>query len=136
MTVTNATAGRLARGELAVRRRQMECIGDPKRRLVAARNLVAAKEAGAAYWRGWKGAELVFKDGTKTEFDARARSWRTGRLGETGTQFSNRFALSPINAMRVALGEAGDVGARMGCVRAVANKDRDGCFWVHPITKV
>jgi CRISPR/Cas system-associated endonuclease Cas1 len=43
LTVVSATAGRLARGELAIRQRQMACIDDPKRRLVAARNLVAAK---------------------------------------------------------------------------------------------
>jgi CRISPR/Cas system-associated endonuclease Cas1 len=45
LTVANAIAGRLARAELAIRRRQMECMLDPKHRLVAARNLVAAKIA-------------------------------------------------------------------------------------------
>lgn len=113
LAVVNAAGGRLARGELAMRRRQMECVLNPKRRLAAARELVMAKigmlgldpgigligkaakvqsiedamvieaEAGAIYRRSWKGQELVFKDGTKTVFDARARSWRTGRLGET-----------------------------------------------------
>jgi hypothetical protein len=54
-------------------------------------------EAGATYWRSWKGRQLTFTDGTFILFTARARSWRTGRMGETGKQFSNRFALDPFN---------------------------------------
>jgi len=50
-------------------------------------------------WRLRKGFPLTFKDGSTLAFGARARSWRTARLGETGKQFSNRFALDPFNAM-------------------------------------
>lgn len=39
----DAPAGRLARRELALRRRQMECVLDPARRLVVAQAIVAAK---------------------------------------------------------------------------------------------
>lgn len=131
LTIVNSASGQLARKELDARRRQMECILDPKRKLAAARMLIDAKiktlgldpvtrrtlarkgakassiedamivetEAGAAYWRGWKDQALTFKDGTQVEFNTRARSWRTGRLGETGRQFGNRFALHPVNAM-------------------------------------
>jgi CRISPR/Cas system-associated endonuclease Cas1 len=43
LTVANATAGRLARGELKARIRQMECVLDEDRRLAAAKWLVIAK---------------------------------------------------------------------------------------------
>ena len=38
-----ALGGRLTRRELAARQKQMECVFDPRRRLVAARGIVAAK---------------------------------------------------------------------------------------------
>ena len=89
LTVVSAAAGQLARQELAVRRRQMECVLDPARRLIAARALVEAKIgtlklepaerqmfAGKAararevqdarlrraggHWRGWKGGRRPF----------------------------------------------------------------------------
>jgi CRISPR-associated endonuclease Cas1 len=156
LTLVSAAAGRLARGELAVRRRQLECVLDPKRRLAAARNLVAAKigtmgpemqrkfagktarartiedvmiieaEAGAVYWRDWQGRELVFRDGTAAGFDARATSWKTGRLGETGRQFSNRFALDPVNAM---VNYAGAIVVAQ-CARACAGLGLDVAFGV------
>jgi CRISP-associated protein Cas1 len=131
LTVTDAAGGRLATQELAVRKRQWECVLNPARRLDAAKAIVTAKiktlklepterdalvkkaagarsvqdavivewEAGSTYWRAWHGREMRFKDGSKVEFDTRARSWRTGRLGEGGAQTGNRFALHPINAM-------------------------------------
>ena len=43
LTVISATAGWLARGVLAAGQRQMTCIRDPKRRLVAACELVKGK---------------------------------------------------------------------------------------------
>lgn len=65
--------------------------------------LVVEAEAGALYWRRWQGFTLVFKGAgypdAWTTFNSRTRAWRTGRLGETGRQFSNRFALHPLNAL-------------------------------------
>jgi CRISPR-associated protein Cas1 len=131
----DAPAGRTARRELVLRRRQMECVLDPKRRLAVARAIVSGKletlrldptdvdrlgrklvktrslqdclvieaEAGALYWKRWQGHPLAFKGGGHLEawtiFNARARAWQTGRLGEGERQFSNRFALHPMNAM-------------------------------------
>jgi CRISPR/Cas system-associated endonuclease Cas1 len=92
------------------------------RKLARARSIQDAMaieaEASAIAWRLRKGFSLSFKDGKfpgalasgerrqdgckqpfAIAFTARARSWRTGRLGETGKQFSNRFALDPFNAM-------------------------------------
>jgi hypothetical protein len=43
LTLASAAAGKLARGELAARRKQLECCLNPKRRLNAAKWLVAAK---------------------------------------------------------------------------------------------
>jgi CRISP-associated protein Cas1 len=158
LTMVDCGAGKLARRELAIRKRQMECVLDPKRRLAAARELIKAKldtlklgseayqtfarklaktqsiedamvmeaEAGAIYWRRWKGQELAFKDGTAIAFDARARSWSTGRLGETGRQFSNRFALHPINAM---LNYAGAIVVAQ-CGRACTGLGLDPAFGV------
>jgi CRISPR-associated endonuclease Cas1 len=158
LTLISAPSGRLARRELEFRRRQMECVLDLKRRLGAARFLVALKfetlgldppaarvlstklfkarsieaimaleaEAGATYWRTWKGRDLFFKEGTKISFTARARSWRTGRLGETGKQFSNRFALDPFNAM---LNYAGGIIVAQ-CARACAGLGLDPAFGV------
>jgi CRISPR/Cas system-associated endonuclease Cas1 len=107
----------------------MSCVLNPKYRLETARALVTLKletlplkdrngftrkltrarsiqdaiaieaEASATAWRLRKGFPLSFKDGSTITFASRARSWRTGRLGETGKQFSNRFALDPFNAM-------------------------------------
>jgi CRISP-associated protein Cas1 len=154
LCLADSTPGRLARRELALRSRQMRCVFDPKRRLVIARALVAAKietlrlengarllsclartrsiqdamvieaEAGAAYWRLRKGFTLAFKDGSTVALTSRARSWRTGRLGETGKQFSNRFALNPINAM---LNYSGAIIIAQ-CVRASAGLGLDPAF--------
>ena len=88
--------------------------------------MVIEAEAGAAYWRGWKSPELVFKDGKRVEFGTRARSWKTGRLGETGRQFSNRFALDPANAMIIYAGAI--VVAQ--CARACAGLGADPAFGV------
>jgi CRISPR-associated protein Cas1 len=161
MALVSHAAGRLARGELALRRRQIECVFDPASRLEAARSIVAAKIAtlklepawledrftglasapsvedamvieaacGGAYWRRWQGWELTFKgpvpDDWKT-FAARPRSWRTGKLGETGRQFSNRFALHPINAM---LNYGGSIIVAQ-CARALAGLGLDPAFGV------
>jgi sigma54-dependent transcription regulator len=56
-----------------------------------------------AYWRGWKGQELTFKSEAPSAwltFGARPRSWRTGRLGETGKQFNRHGGAHGIFAMR------------------------------------
>jgi CRISPR-associated endonuclease Cas1 len=158
LTLVNATAGRLARGEIALRRRQMECVLDPARRLATARSLVAVKiktlelepklagklsgkvakarsieeamaveaEAGSTYWRARQGSPMAFKDGTAIEFDTRARAWKTGRLGETGKQFSNRFALDPPNAM---INYAGAIIVAQ-CTRALTGLGCDVAFGV------
>jgi CRISPR-associated protein Cas1 len=83
-------------------------------------------EAGAIYWRTWKGQKLTFKDGTSLTFAARARSWRTGRMGETGKQFSNRFALDPFNAM---LNYSGAIIVAQ-CARACAGLGLDPAFGI------
>jgi hypothetical protein len=87
---------------------------------------VIEAEAGAAYWRRWKGQELRFKDGTVARFDARARSWRTGRLAEGERQFSNRFATCPINALHNYAG--GIVTAQ--CTRACTGLGLDCGFGI------
>jgi CRISPR/Cas system-associated endonuclease Cas1 len=161
MALVSHAAGRLARGELALRRRQMECVFDPARRLAAACALVSAKivtlklapaieaeairkltsarsiegvmtlEAACAgvYWRQRRGQEIEFAgkapDDWKT-FAARPRSWRTGRLGETGKQFSNRFALHPGNTL---LNYSGAVIVAQ-CARALAGLGLDVAFGV------
>jgi CRISPR-associated protein Cas1 len=92
--------------------------------------LACEAEHAGVYWRRWKGQEMRFKgppvpDGWHT-FHARARSWRTGKLGETGKQFSNRFALHPMNAM---LNYAGAIIAAQ-CARACAGLGLDPAFGV------
>ena len=55
-----------------------------------------------AYWRLWHGQEIAIQGECPAAwraFKTRTRTWRTGRLGEGGAQFSNRFALTPVNAM-------------------------------------
>jgi CRISPR/Cas system-associated endonuclease Cas1 len=158
LTLASATAGRLARGELALRQRQMRCVLDPRRRLAAAKAIVGAKietltlleaerltfarklakarclqdaiiveaEASAVYWRGWQGVQLAFKDGSALAFEVRSGSWRTGRLGETGRQFGNRFAVDPFNAM---LNYAGAIVVAQ-CTRACAGLGLDVAFGV------
>jgi CRISPR/Cas system-associated endonuclease Cas1 len=80
----------------------------------------------APYWRRYKGFTLAFRDGSIVPFTARARSWRTGRLGETGKQFSNRFALCPINAM---LNYSGSIIVAQ-CARASAGLGLDPAFGI------
>ncbi len=80
----------------------------------------------APYWRRYKGFTLAFRDGSIVPFTARARSWRTGRLGETGKQFSNRFALCPINAM---LNYSGSIIVAQ-CARAASGLGFDPAFGI------
>jgi CRISPR/Cas system-associated endonuclease Cas1 len=161
LVLADCTAGRLARGEPALRRRQMECALNPARRLEAARSIVEAKlqtlklapvacgiavdelakastlqdvliceaEHASVYWRRWRGRELIFKGDYPPEwtvFKARPRSWRTGRLGENGRQFSNRFALHPVNAM---LNYAGAIVVAQ-CARTLAGIGLDPALGV------
>jgi CRISPR associated protein Cas1 len=86
-------------------------------------------QCGGAYWRRWRGQELTFKGDHPPEWDVfktRPRSWRTGRLGENGRQFSNRFALHPVNAM---LNFGGSIIVAQ-CARALAGLGLDPAFGV------
>jgi CRISPR/Cas system-associated endonuclease Cas1 len=68
----------------------------------------------------WKGEAPEGWEG----FARRARSWKTGRLGEAGAQFSNRFALTPCNAI---LNYCGGIVAAQ-CTRAITGLGLDPAF--------